>query len=161
MTTSAPAVVAPIKRSRGRPSLHIVNPFEGLIGQSTAFGQYPYFASDIIEGIARLDWHDRPIGIGGSSKPLSVKRLFGILSCLPVITAATVQEFLGLGLRQSQRYVKAIELAMPRLVKASPACLIAAMNGDFYIAGESPWTDTLEPPSTEALRKLHHDLRDL
>lgn len=63
------------KRGRGRPTKIITNLFHGYIGPTTYYGQYPHFAMDILEGIARLDWHDRPIGSGGSSKPLSVSVL--------------------------------------------------------------------------------------
>lgn len=156
------AVTATAKRGRGRPTKNIANPFEGFIGPTTDYGQYPYFASDIIEGIARLDWHDRPIGKGGSSKPLSVKHLFGILAQLPEVTAASVGNFLGIGIRQAQRYVKAIELAMPYLLKSRPRCLASEMdNGFIPPMRPNNWTDMLAMPCPEQLAKLHHDLREL
>lgn len=148
--------------NRGRPAKAIVNPFESYIGPSTYYGQYPYFASDIIEGIARLDWHDRPINQGGSSKPLSVKRLFGVLARLSEVTAESVGGFLHVNTRQAQRYVKAIELAMPYLMKSRPQCLAVEMDlGEIPAMRPSDWTDELETPSAEVLAKLHHDMRDL
>lgn len=154
--------IAPNTSNRGRPSKIIGNPFEGFIGPSTDYGQYPYFASDIIEGIARLDWHDRAIGEGGSSKPLSVKRLFGILTQLPEVTAASVGSFLSIGTRQAQRYVKAIELAMPFLMKSRPRCLASEMDhGEIPPMRPNNWADELETPSPEALAKLHYGLRHL
>lgn len=157
------AIAATAKRGRGRPTKNINNLFHGFIGSHTFWGQYPKFAMDILEGIARLDWHDRPIGKGGSSKPLSVKRLVAILAELEVVSAATVMTQYRLGLRQAQRYVKAIELAMPYLLKSRPDDLSHEMRYGFL--KESPrasqWEDQLEPPSPEDLAKLHHDLRTL
>lgn len=157
------AIAATAKRGRGRPTKIIVNPFEGFIGPTTDYGQYPYFASDIIEGIARLDWHDRAIGVGGSSKPLSVKRLVTILAEIEVVSAATVMTQFRLGLRQAQRYVKAIELAMPFLLKSRPDDLTHEMRYGFLKDSTRPseWEDELQPPSAEDLAKLHHDLRTL
>lgn len=156
------AIAATAKRVRGRPAKIIVNPFEGFIGPTTDYGQYPYFASDIIEGIARLDWHDRPIGKGGSSKPLSVKCLFGILAQLPKISAVSVEGFLGIGTRQAQRYVKAIELAMPFLMRSRPRCLASEMDhGVILTMRRDDWTDKLPAPDSVTLAKLHYDLRDL
>jgi len=151
------------KRGRGRPTKIITNLFHGFIGPTTDYGQYPTFAMDILEGIARLDWHDRPIGSGGSSKPLSVKRLVAILAELEVVSAATIMTQYRLGLRQAQRYVKAIELAMPYLLKSRPDDLSHEMRYGFLNADTrvNDWEDQLEPPSPEALAKLHHDLRTL
>lgn len=160
ITTSSLAIP---KRGRGRPTKLINNLFHGFIGPTTDYGQYPLFAMDILEGIARLDWHDRPIGSGGSSKPLSVKRLVAILAELEVVSAATVTAQFRLGLRQAQRYVKAIELAMPYLLKSRPDELTHEMQYGFLkeTTLTSEWEDQLEPPSREALAKLHHDLRTL
>ncbi|WP_249583641.1 hypothetical protein [Pseudomonas viridiflava] len=156
------AIAATATRSRGRPTKIITNSFQGFIGPTTDYGQYPLFAMDILEGIARLDWHDRPIGSGGSSKPLSVKRL-AILAELEVVSAATVMTQYRMGLRQAQRYVKAIELAMPYLLKSRPDDLSHEMRYGFLneTTRANQWDDQLEPPSPEALAKLHHDLRTL
>ena len=150
------------KRGRGRPTKVIVNLFHGFIGPHTFWGQYPTFAMDILEGIARLDWHDRSIGVGGSSKPLSVKRLVAILAELEVVSAASVMAQYRLGLRQAQRYVKAIELAMPYLLKSRPDELTHEMRYGFLKTNRvNEWEDPGEPPSPEVLAKLHHDLRTL
>jgi hypothetical protein len=160
ITTTSLAI---LKRGRGRPTKLINNLFHGFIGPTTDYGQYPIFALDILEGIARLDWHDRPIGSGGSSKPLSVKRLAAILAELEVVSAATVIAQYRLGLRQAQRYVKAIELAMPYLLKSRSDDLSHEMRYGFLKADTrvNDWEDRLEPPSPETLAKLHHDLRTL
>lgn len=150
------------KRGRGRPSKIIANTFYGFIGPTTGYGRYPFFAMDILEGIARLDWHDRPIGSGGSSKSLSVRRLVDILADLESISAASVMGQYGLGLRNAQRYVKAIELAMPYLLKGRPEELIHEMQYGFLKTSRvSEWEDEAEPPTPEALAKLHYDLRTL
>ena len=171
MTSYDPALHEPIttgqaettKRGRGRPTKIINNLFHGFIGPHTYWGQYPKFAMDILAGIARLDWHDRAIGVGGSSKPLSVKRLVAILADLEVVSAATVTAQYRLGLRQAQRYVKAIELAMPYLLKSRPDDLIHEMHYGFLKEStrSNDWEDQLEPPSPEVLAKLHYDLRTL
>lgn len=155
------ASIETAKRGRGRPTKIINNLFYGFIGPTSNWGQYPKFAMDIIAGIARLDWHDRPIGSGGSSKPLSVKRLVAILAELQVVSAATVMTQYRLGLRQAQRYVKAIELAMPYLLKSRPDDLSHEMRYGFLKDNPriSKWEDQLKPPSPEDLAKLHHDLR--
>lgn len=161
-TVSKATPAAPNKSNRGRPVKIVVNPFEGFIGPSTDYGQYPYFASDIVEGIAKLDWHDRPIGQGGSSKPLSVKRLFGIFTQLSEVTAKSVGDFLSIRTRHAQRYVKAVELAMPYLMKSRPPCLASQMDHrEIPAMRPNDWTDELETPTAEVLAKLHYDLRDL
>jgi len=150
------------KRGRGRPTKLIDNPFYGFIGPTTNYGQYPHFAMDILEGIARLDWHDRPIDSGGSSKPLSVKRLVAILAELEVVSAAKVVDQYRVGLRQAQRYVKAIELAMLYLLRSCPNGLSHEMRHGFPKASRvHEWEDQCEPPTPKALAKLHHDLRTL
>ncbi|MGE6793061.1 hypothetical protein ACQKFS_13690 [Pseudomonas guineae] len=159
----ATAALAIPKRGRGRPTKIITNLFNGFIGPTTDYGQYPAFAMDILEGIARLDWHDRPIGSGGSSKPLSVKRLVAILAECESVSAAIVTAKFRLGLRQAQRYVKAIELAMPYLLKSRPDDLSHEMRYGFLkeTASASEWTDQLQAPDPETLAKLHYDLRTL
>ena len=68
-----------IKGNQGPTPKTIENPFYGFIGCTTYWGRYPVFAQDIIEGIARLDWHDRPVDAEGKSMPLSVRKLVTIL----------------------------------------------------------------------------------
>lgn len=157
----AEAIAAHPKRGRGRPTKIITNPFGGVIGPTTGYGRYPYFASDIIEGIARLDWHDRSINQGGSSKPLSVRRLFDILSQLSEVSSESVGSFLNIGSRQAQRYVKAIQLAIPYLMKSRPPNLALEMDHGEILPGRwVEWNDPLEAPNPEVLARLHYDLRD-
>ncbi|HAO74705.1 MAG TPA: hypothetical protein DCW62_06735 [Pseudomonas sp.] len=158
--TSAPKPKAPAAPTlaraskRGRPARIITNPFAGLIGPATGFGRYSYFSSDIIEGIARLDWHDH--GPDDVSKPLSVRNLMLILEAVEVVTTATVGELLGIGTRHAQRYVKAIQLAIPFLMKSRPKRLINDMEGNLPIGLETIWEDTDPvPPCPVDLAKLH------
>ncbi|AZC28749.1 hypothetical protein PUP68_04855 [Pseudomonas chlororaphis] len=146
--------------TRGRRPKVIKNPFFTYIGPTTAYGRYPGFAQDVIEGVARLDWHARPIDSGGKSMPLSVRKCFVILEMLDEVTTVGVQELFSYSQSQAQRYMKAMELAIPFMMKARPPSLIADMNGDL-LPGESPWTDELLTPIPDALAKLHHDLRPL
>lgn len=115
--------------SRGRPAKSISNPFFSFIGFGTSYERYPSFAMNVIEGIARLDWHDRPIGNGGKSMPLSVRNLVVILECLPVVSAAIVGALLRIELRHSQRYVKAIGMILPQMMRARPHSLVDEMAG--------------------------------
>ncbi len=139
---------------RGRPARIIANPFAGLIGPTTGFGRYSYLSSDIIEGIARLDWHDH--GPDEVSKPLSVRNLMLILEAVEMVTTATVSELLGIGARHAQRYVKAIQLAIPFLMRSRPKRLIDDMEGNLPIGLTRFWDDTDPvPPCSVGLAKLH------
>lgn len=146
------------KSERGRKSKIIENPFYGFIGCTTYWGRYPVFALDIIEGIARLDWHDRAIGVGGKSTPLSVRNLAVTLESLPVVTNEAVQELLQLGERHARRYVKAIEMIVPWMMESRPRSLINEMDGIDPEPKACEWDDLCKP-SAEELAKLQNDLR--
>lgn len=118
-------------RTRGRPPKSIENPFYQFIGPTSSYGRYPEFALDVIEGVARLDWHDRPIGSGGKSVSLSVRKLAVILESLEKVTAEAVGHILLLAERHSQRYVKAIGIIIPYMLKARPKLLTDEMEGRF------------------------------
>lgn len=164
---NAPKAIVKIPRkqksTRGRQAKMILNPFFGYIGRFTYWGRYPVFALDIIEGVARLDWHDRPIGVGGKSDPLSVRRLAVILEHLQIVTNEAVEDLLQLGERHSRRYVKAIELIIPSMMECRPRTLFNEMEGTEPEPKASDWHDCNEisTPSPEELAKLHHDLRTL
>ena len=145
---------------RGRPPKAIANPFFSYIGCTTRYGRYPEFALDIVEGVARLDWHDRPTGSGGKSMPLSVRNIATILVGLERVTAGSVGETLRIAERHARRYVKAVELIIPYMMKARPQSLVHEMS-DTYEAGSHDWEDIdeLTKPSHVELAKLHHDLR--
>ncbi len=113
---------------RGRPAARIANPFAFVIGPTTAWGRYPEFAMDIIEGVARLDWHDRQEGSAEASRPLSVRTLMRLIESVEEITVATVADSTGLGQRHARRYVKALQLIIPRLLAASPHHLIEELE---------------------------------
>ena len=160
-----PVVKAPkAAKAVRRPPKVVANPFAGYLMSLDDFGRsYPLFAMDIIEGIARLDWHDRPIGVGGISKPLSVKRIINILEWLPEITNDAVEDFLGLQKRHARRYVKAAELAIPRMMRCRPESLRCEMDGVDPDPGPCVWVDLddVSKPSSAELAQLHHDLRTL
>lgn len=146
--------------NRGRPPKSIANPFFSYIGSTTLYGRYPEFALDVVEGVARLDWHDRPTGSGGKSMPLSVRNIAVVLVGLERVTAESVGEILRIAERHAQRYVKAIELIIPYMMKSRPKSLVHEMN-DTYEVGSHEWEDIdeLTKPSPIELAKLHHDLR--
>tara|TARA_R100001143_G_C3330873_1_gene119357 strand:+ start:84 stop:611 length:528 start_codon:yes stop_codon:yes gene_type:complete len=120
---------------RGRKPEEVHNPFAGLKAllredQETirAYG-YPAWLDDVLRGVASLDWY-RP---NARSIPLSVRHMLLILDQLPVITAAEVANLLLVEIRQAQRYVQALRIAMPYLVAGMPVgtleC-IAALQED-------------------------------
>lgn len=151
------------KSNRGRQPKAAINPFYAIIGVTTYWGRYPVFALDIIEGVARLDWHDRPAEVAGKSMPLSVHDLAVILESLPTVTTEAVQHLLQLGERHARRYVKAIELIIPWMMKSRPRSLLNEMEGVEPEPQACYWQDCSESdtPSPEELAKLHHDLRTL
>ncbi|WP_019411194.1 helix-turn-helix domain-containing protein [Pseudomonas psychrophila] len=167
LTENAPTAIATTTTMRkpksglGRKPKSIVNPFYGFVGCTTHLGRYPVFAMDIIEGIARLDWHDRDIDVGGKSMPLSVRNLVLILESLSIVTNEVVEDLLQLRERHARRYVKAIELIMPWMMKSRPQDLINEMEGIEPEPEASEWDDgdNLHKPSAEELAKLHYDMR--
>ncbi|MEE1949258.1 hypothetical protein V0R48_09755 [Pseudomonas alcaligenes] len=129
----------PIKTStRGRKPIQLVNPLFGV----TELRQYPPWADDILQGIARLDWY-RP---GARSIPLSVKQLIRILVSIPVIDTSAITQLLLLEERQARRYLKATELALPYLIRSMPPGLNQQnASNDDPVDDE---TGTLEKPVT-------------
>lgn len=145
MVPKTPVTKAEPKTSnRGRKSKAIKNPFFTYIGPATSYCRYPGFAQDIAEGIARLDWHARPIETGGKSMPLSVRKCFVILEALAEVTTAGVQDLFSFSQSQAQRYVKAIELAIPYMMKSRPSRLIDEMDDNDRF-DESPSANELNP----------------
>ncbi|MFQ6572882.1 hypothetical protein [Pseudomonas sp. UM16] len=124
---------------------------------------------DIIEGVARLDWHHRPIGAGGKYMPLSVRNLGRILESLPIIHNEAIEDFLQLKPRHARRYFKAVKLIIPRMMKSRPSSLTHEMEGTLPEANPLPqgsthdWEDCddADIPTPEVLAKLHYDLRTL
>ncbi|MBH3461954.1 MULTISPECIES: helix-turn-helix domain-containing protein [Pseudomonas putida group] len=157
------------KSTRGPKPIVFTNPFYGFIGWDTRWGRYPGFAMDIIEGIARLDWHDRPIGVGGKSMPLSVRSLVRVLERLPAIHNEAIEETLQLKPRHARRYFKAVKLITSRMMNSRPRSLIHEMDGAYHDAIARPevsthdWKDCddANPPDPEVLARLHYDLRTL
>ncbi len=152
-----------LKSPTGPKPKTIINPFYGFIGSMTAWERYPRFAMDIIEGIARLDWHDRRTGANGKSMPLSVYNLALMLECLQVITNESIEDLLNLKERHARRYLTAINLIIPWMMKSRPTALLDYMEGINSTQRTNEWEDCDEfnTPSPDELEKLHHDLRTL
>jgi hypothetical protein len=53
-----------------------------------------------------------------TTKPLSIRVLYVILQCVPIINSREIQLMLNVTPRQAQRYVKALRFALPFLVRA-------------------------------------------
>lgn len=152
-----------LKSNCGRKPNIVENPFYGFIGCTTYGGRYPRFAMDIIEGVARLDWHDRPDGRVGKSMPLSVRNLAVILEGLPAITNEAVEDLLHLEERHARRYFKAMQLIVPAMMKNRPQSLINEMDGSVPPQKNCEWkdSDVARTPSATELEKLHYDLRTM
>lgn len=92
--------------------------------------------------------------------PLSVRNIATILVGLERVTAGSVGETLWIAERHAQRYVKAIELIIPFMMKSRPKSLVHEMNDTLEVGGHE-WEDIdeLTKPSPVELAKLHHDLR--
>lgn len=117
--------------NRGRKAVLVNNPFVGLralLRDSDdlvrAYG-YPAWLDDVLQGVARLDWYRT----NGRSIPLSVRRMLLILDQLSVITAAEVAPLLLVEVRQAQRYVQALRLAMPHLIAGMPVGTLERIAG--------------------------------
>jgi hypothetical protein len=151
------------KTNRGPKPKVLQNPFFGFIGRTTVWGRYPVFALDVMEGVIRLEWHNRVEGVGGKSTPLALSRIILILESLPLVSNEKVEDLLQLGERHARRYFKAIEIILPAMMAARPKSLIEEMELTEPDPKPCEWEDRFEAcqPSAEALEKLHYDLRTL
>lgn len=151
------------KSNRGPKPKVVQNPFFGFIGRTTRWGRYPVFALDVMEGVIRLEWHNRVEGVGGKSNPLALSRIVLILESLPFISNEKVEDLLQLGERHARRYFKAIEIILPAMMAARPKSLIEEMEHTEPDPKPCEWEDWYEAcqPSAETLEKLHYDLRTL
>jgi hypothetical protein len=68
--------------------------------------------NDILYGIAR--------STDPNTKPLSVKRLYTVLQCMPNINSKEIGLMMKLEPRQARRYMAALKTAWPFLVRALP-----------------------------------------
>lgn len=110
----AERIRAPIQKSspKGRKPTQISNPLYGV----QALREYPRWADDILQGVARLDWYRTT----GRSIPLSVRKLIKLLTHLPVLSTQSISSLLLLEERQARRYLEALKLALPFLLKSMP-----------------------------------------
>jgi len=151
------------KSNRGPKPKVLHNPFLGFIGRTTLWGRYPVFALDVMEGVIRLEWHNRTEEVGGKSTPLALSRIILILESLPFVSNEKVADLLQLGERHARRYFKAIEIILPAMMAARPNSLIEEMEHTEPNPKPCEWEDRYEAckPSAETLEKLHYDLRTL
>lgn len=137
----------------GRKPIMLTNTVIEYIGKTTPYGLYPYWALDIIEGVARLDWDSKPSDSPLKNSPLSVNKLCIILSSMEEITTKGISLSFGMKERHARRYMQACKLMMPYLEKSVPANnKIGCVN----------WLDLHDlVPDPIQLAQLHHDMRDL
>lgn len=92
--------------------------------------------------------------------PLSVRNIAVILEVLERVTTKSVGEVLRIAERHARRYVKAVKLIIPYMMKARPKALVHEMS-DTPEVGSHEWEDMTEltKPGPVELAKLHHDLR--
>ena len=150
---------------RGRPPKKFMNPFYRHLGPQSDYGRYPAFAIDALESIARLDWYGERKASASKYMPLSVRKMVEVLECVELVTTQNVQDCLRLQERHTQRYVKAVEMVIPLMMKARPQALIDEMDGvePVWGLGVHSWSDVddLPKPTAEELARLHYDLRTL
>lgn len=104
----------------GRKPAMLSNTIIDYIGKTTIYGLYPYWALDIIEGVARLDWDSKPADSIHKSSPLSVKKLCLILSSQEEINTKEISLSFDIQERHARRYMQACKLMMPYLEKSVP-----------------------------------------
>ncbi|WP_208733635.1 hypothetical protein [Pseudomonas duriflava] len=112
--SKAERIRTPIQKSspKGRKPTQISNPLYG----AQVLREYPLWADDILQGVARLDWYRTT----GRSIPLSVRKLIKLLIHLPVLSTQCISSLLLLEERQARRYLEALKLALPFLLKSMP-----------------------------------------
>lgn len=120
--------IAPVV-SRGRKAQSLMNPFYLRVMQD-AEQAYPRWMDDVLSGTARLNWH----GPRDEQIPLSTRKLLSILGSLEEVTTKGVQGLLCLNARHAQKYVQALRICMPHLLRCAPEGLLAQEvdrpNGD-------------------------------
>lgn len=137
------------KQMRGRKPKTLFNPLAGFYShyrfQSSTdlYNGYPLWLDDVLQGISRLDWY-RP---GERSIPLSVKSLLRILDALPVISTDNIAALLLVEERQARRYLKAVELAMPFLLKGIPDSLRSYLKA--AANDEEGWSTDIDDELTD------------
>lgn len=137
----------------GRKPTMLTNTVVEYIGKTTPYGLYPYWALDIIEGVARLDWDSKPSDSPLKSSPLSVNKLCIIMSSMEDISTKEISTAFGMKERHARRYMQACKLMMPYLEKSVPA-----KNK----IGCIKWLDLHDLiPDAAELAQLHYDMRDL
>lgn len=147
-------VEEPKTSNAGRKPTMLTNTVVEYIGKTTPYGLYPYWALDIIEGVARLDWDSKPSDSPLKSSPLSVRSLCTLLATFDELSTDTIEKFLGIGKRHAQRYLKACSLMMPHLERSTPKKSVSIQC--------IQWLDLHDLiPDPEQLAKLHYDMRDL
>lgn len=104
----------------GRKPAMLSNTIIDYIGKTTIYGLYPYWALDIIEGVARLDWDSKPTDSPNKSSPLSVKKLCLILSSQEEINTKEISLSFDIQERHARRYMQACKLMMPYLERSVP-----------------------------------------
>lgn len=105
----AKAVTVKGTSTRGRKPAALGNP---LYGHISNHDRGAYWLDDILTGAARAAY--------SGDKSASPASLFRVLVSCEVISASTISECLGVAERQAQRYLAALTMAMPHLVKSCP-----------------------------------------
>lgn len=138
--TSKASQESKANQKRGRKPRTLLNPLAGFLSyyrlhsSAELYNGYPIWLDDVLQGISRLDWY-RP---DERSIPLSVKSLLRILDALPVISTDNIAALLLVEERQARRYLKAVELAMPFLLKGIPESMRSYLQGAANDDGEWP-----------------------
>ena len=87
----------------GRKPYRIYNPYSIILNECVSI---PRELDNILRGVASLDWHRS----NEKSIPLSVTKLYYLLSSCEILSSSVIQSRTGLGKRMAQKYLRAIKM---------------------------------------------------
>lgn len=97
------------RNSRQSGAVNIINELLEEV-RHISHDSVPAPIADVLYGAAALD---QP----GTDKPLSWLRLLNIFQCMAIINSREIQVMMNISPRQARRYMVAVRVAMPHLVR--------------------------------------------
>lgn len=97
------------KSKRGRKPQLLDNPHTQFLQQYTFYYEIPWSLDDLIRGACAADT--------GGDKPLSVTKMFSIISNLNPISVEGIQDMFPLSERQAQKYLAASRIVLQHIHK--------------------------------------------
>lgn len=97
------------RQKRQPGATNIENPVLGEMQNESPEDNSPI--NDILCGLIRSEDHHHKL-------PLSVHRIYNILQCMPIINTREICLMMAVDVRQAQRYLRVIKIALPFLIRA-------------------------------------------